>query len=55
LVLCRLDDPVYGNTKSLRQEWMGRLRSPLIEAERMEEGVGVFVEGRLEGVITFEM
>jgi hypothetical protein len=41
-----------GNTRVLRQEWVSRWGSTLIEAGEREEGI---LEGKLGREITFEM
>jgi hypothetical protein len=40
LVLWRLDDPVQGKARPLRQEWVGKWGSTLIEAEEAGENRG---------------
>jgi hypothetical protein len=39
----------------VRQEWVSGWRSTLIETKRREDGIGVFVEGKLGRGISFEM
>ena len=51
--LLRLDDPGLGNTRPLRQEWVGRLGSILIEAVGRRRGWGR-VERKLEKGIAFD-
>jgi len=49
LVLGRLDDAGWGNTRPLRQGWMGEWGSTLIEAWGREEGMGGSCRGNWEG------
>jgi hypothetical protein len=52
LGLWRLNDPGYVNARALRQEWVGKAESTLIEAGG---GGREFVEGKLGKGITSEM
>jgi hypothetical protein len=40
--LLRLDDPGENNTRALKQKWVGRWGSTLIEEERREEGIWAY-------------
>ena len=49
MVLWRLDAPVKGKAKAVRQEWVGGWRSPLIEAAERGNGIGGLQRGNQEG------
>lgn len=54
MALWRLSDPGEGNARALRQEFVGRWGSILIEAGGVRRDRG-FMEGKLGRGITFEI